>query len=180
MKKLIAFLLIVAVFTVALASCAKKAPDVPATPTPTEATPEVTTTVTPEPTPTPTPEPTPTPALDFVPEITDLIYSDSIDVGQGRVFIVTCFFPQTGVSAIDSFYMEQHDGYIEYAGEWAAEFRLYEDEPDWLTEYEMSYDYEIVKNSGNILSVHSMNYIYTGGAHGYTGDICDSFRISDG
>jgi len=127
-----------------------------------------------------TPEVTADTALNYVPNIIDSVYSDSIDVGGGRVLVATGFYPQTGVQEIDSYYEAERELFITDTEDWADEFRAYEDEPEWLTQYDISEDYEVIKNSGNILSVHRTYYIYAGGAHGSHSDICDSFRISDG
>ena len=188
MKRLAAGLLVLVIFAVLLGSCANiLPPKVEETPTPTP-TPDVPATTVPKekpgdkpkPSPTETPEITASPALDFIPQMSELVYSDTVDVGQGRVLVATGFYPQTGVPVIDSYYVARRDLLIEEVDTWAEEFRTYEDEPDWITEYEISDDYEIIKNSGNILSVHRIYYMYTGGAHGYAGDSCDNFRISDG
>ena len=178
MKKLTTTMLCALVVACVLVSCAKEAPEVIATPTPTPTEELATPTTTPAP--EETPEETPEPVTGFISEITDLIHAETIEMPNGYSLVVTGFYPQTGIESIDNFYRERCESFKSEAKDFADEISFYDEADSFITQFMLEYDYEVIKNSDNILSVHRTVYSYTGGAHGNNGDVCDNFRISDG
>ncbi|NLB28698.1 MAG: DUF4163 domain-containing protein [Clostridiales bacterium] len=178
MKKLAAALLTLLAVCV-FASCAKGELESPA-PTGTPAP-------SPAPTPTeapalssPTPEEPPEPETGSISGITDLMHTEIIDITPGYVLIVAGWYPKTGVDAIDSYYSDKREEFTANAENLAEELRSYGETNSAATQYMFDDNYEIVKNSGDIFSVHRTVYRYTGGVNGVHSDVCDNFRISDG
>ena len=188
MKKLTVLLLIILTVACILTSCATAEPANPFTPdmikTPrpsaTEPALKETPVPTPNPTATETPIVTPHVIMDSILEVTDLIYSEVIEIPNGYTLAVTGFFPQTGVKAIDDFYNGECENLKAEAEDFAAEIRSYEEADSFATQFMLDNDYVVIKNSGGIFSVCRPYFIYSGGAHGMNFEICDNFRISDG
>ena len=189
MKKLAAVLLVVLTIACVLTSCETTepanpfTPDMIKTPSPVKSPASTPKDTPPDESPEPV-DPTPPQAADYIPEITDIVYTDTKTIASIYTLTVTGYYPKTGVPAIDSFYEAERDRLIAESESFAEEISTYDNDYDdsvyFPTEFSLDDDYEIIKNSSNILSVHRMFYIYSGGAHGSNGDYCDNFRISDG
>lgn len=161
--------LISLLLTIALTSCRENEPENTPSPTP----PPVET----QPV---TPDITPKAQDGSIADITELTYSDAIEISSGYSLVVSGWYPQTGVKAIDEYYKKECEGLAADSERIADELRSYDDPGSYATQYMLDDNYAVVRNSGDIFSVHRMVYIYTGGAHGNHGDVCDNFRISDG
>lgn len=126
-----------------------------------------------------TPEGSPDPETG-IPDITDTIHTQTIVISETHVLDVSLRYPETGIEAIDDYYETVLEGTAEFAETLAEELRSYDDQGTFSLQYMLYDDYEIVKNSDDIFSVHRTVFQYTGGVHGNHGDACESFRISDG
>jgi hypothetical protein len=119
-----------------------------------------------------------------VPDVSpeDLTYDDAIVISDVEVLYVSARYPQPGIPAIDAFYAEELEKFKTSAESLAQTFRDYGPNnllhPEGMF-YELRDTYE-VRSDGDLYSVHRTLYSYTGGAHDYNDDVCDTFLRSNG
>jgi len=84
-------------------------------------------------------------------------------------------FPQTGVAGIDRFYETCREDFetlcAAYAEDAAEDFRV---------PYRCNADFTVECNAGGLFSVARFVYTETGGAHGSTQVLCDTFQVATG
>ncbi|MDR1669273.1 MAG: DUF4163 domain-containing protein [Oscillospiraceae bacterium] len=98
------------------------------------------------------------------------------DFTDGGVVRLPAFgvFPQTGDAVIDGYYERCRDDFERMCGE------LAEDAKSDAAVYQCNAEYFVECNAGGILSVSRMVHTNTGGAHGMTALICETFSVEEG
>jgi hypothetical protein len=102
------------------------------------------------------------------------VFQNTFRSGNTDTLAADGSFPQTGVAAIDLFYTNSRDDFgrlSESLAEEAAGDRLL---------YQLDAGFAVEISAGGIFSVSRTIYLFTGGAHGMTDIVCETFHLPSG
>lgn len=102
------------------------------------------------------------------------IWENTYKSGGTTTLSASGSFPKTGEADIDEYYTRVRDGFESVCEALAEDAR--KDEKT----YECTAEFTVECNAGGLLSVARSTHRYTGGAHGTTDVICETFAIQTG